>query len=71
MAEQVVTSAFLDTAAVADRYAVSRKHIFRLIDAGKIPQPLRIGHALRWRLSTLEQWESAGCPAPVARRVAK
>lgn len=29
---------------------------------GKVPQPLRIGRAVFWRLDELRVWVAAGCP---------
>ena len=30
--------------------------------AGKLPAPVRIGRAVRWRLDELQAWRAAGCP---------
>ena len=46
----------------------STRHIRRLVDAGKAPQPLRLGKSLRWRVETgdpttgILDWIQAGCP---------
>lgn len=47
---------------VAAMLALSRRTVFRLADAGKLPPPLRIGGSLRWRLADVRQWIADGCP---------
>ncbi len=47
---------------VAAMLALSRRTVFRLADAGKLPPPLRIGGSLRWRLADVRKWIADGCP---------
>jgi predicted DNA-binding transcriptional regulator AlpA len=53
---------YVDTQQCAERYKVSGRHWNRLVDSGRAPQPIRFGRLTRWSLSTLEEWEAAGCP---------
>jgi hypothetical protein len=49
----------------ADAAAMFQKSVraWRTWDAtGKIPKPLRIGHATYWRPEELKAWVAAGCP---------
>jgi predicted DNA-binding transcriptional regulator AlpA len=32
--------------------------------AGRLPPPVRIGGSKRWKLTAIEAWVAAGCPAP-------
>jgi hypothetical protein len=47
----------------------STRHIRRLVDAGKMPAPVRLGKLLRWRMKTgdpttgVRDWVDAGCPS--------
>jgi predicted DNA-binding transcriptional regulator AlpA len=41
---------------------LSKRQIFRLNAAGKIPAPVKIGGSVRWRLSDIELWLEMGCP---------
>lgn len=41
---------------------VSTRHIRRLVDAGKCPQPVRLGRACRWPRQVVEAWIADGCP---------
>jgi excisionase family DNA binding protein len=61
-----VEPALLDVRAVARLLDCSWRHVYRLADAGKMPGPVRLGTAVRWRRSDLVAWIDAGCP-PVRR----
>ncbi len=37
--------------------------LYRLAAARKVPRPVRIGGAVRWRRAELLAWLDAGCPA--------
>ena len=42
---------------VASLIGVSRSTIYRMVEAGQFPQPIRIGpRASRWRLSEVLEW---------------
>jgi excisionase family DNA binding protein len=47
---------------VAALLGVSVRHVRRLTDCGKCPQPLRLGRACRWSRRVVEQWIADGCP---------
>jgi predicted DNA-binding transcriptional regulator AlpA len=34
----------------------------RLVDAGRAPQPVRLGRSCRWPRAAVETWIAAGCP---------
>lgn len=40
---------------VAERFTVSVATVWRLAKANKIPQPVKIGHSVRWRSSDIQQ----------------
>lgn len=42
---------------------VSRSHIYKLRQGGRLPLPLKIGAATRWRRSDIVAWLNAGCPS--------
>ena len=70
----VATATHIDADACANRYGISRRHWMRLVDAGKAPQPVRLGRLVRWPISTgnssLEAWEANGC-RPIRHVAAK
>lgn len=55
-----------DVAALLGR--CSTRHLYRMVDAGRMPRPHKLGGLVRWRRGELMDWIAAGCP-PV--RVAK
>ncbi len=52
----------LDVQAVAEMLGVSQRHIYRMADGGKMPQPLKVGSLNRWPQFSIEEWISSGCP---------
>lgn len=52
---------------LAKRLAISVRTLWRLRSAGKIPPPIRLGGAVRWRTADIEAWVAAGCPNPPSR----
>lgn len=51
---------------VAALLACSPKTVYRLVDRGRIPRPVRLGGLMRWPKPQFEQWIAEGCPAPKA-----
>ncbi|MCH8852631.1 MAG: helix-turn-helix domain-containing protein [Planctomycetes bacterium] len=54
--------ALLDVGAVAMLLGCSRRHVYRLAGASKMPRPVRVGALVRWNRAALEKWISDGCP---------
>lgn len=52
---------------VAKLLSVSVRSVWRLRSAGRIPQPLQIGGAVRWRWQQMQDWIADGCPPPSSR----
>jgi prophage regulatory protein len=48
---------------VARLLGISKRTLWRLLSAGKLPAPVRLGNNVRWRLDEVEQWISQGCPS--------
>lgn len=46
---------------------VSERTLWRLLSAGKVPQPVRIGRNTRWRYAEVREWIEKGCPGPSSR----
>lgn len=55
-------AALLDVDALASLLGVSTRHVRRLVDAGKCPQPVRLGGCVRWSRAAVDAWIAAGCP---------
>lgn len=56
----------IDVSALAELTGLSKPTIWRHHEAGLIPRGVKIGRAVRWQLSQIEQWLEAGCPRRVA-----
>jgi excisionase family DNA binding protein len=47
---------------VARLMQISERTLWRLLSAGKVPEPVRIGRSTRWRLNDVRRWIEEGCP---------
>lgn len=53
----------LNIAGVSQLLGVSRSHVKRLRASGRLPDPVRLGHRVLWRVDEIDAWVQAGCPA--------
>ena len=53
----------LDVQQVSSLINASPRSIYRLVDACKMPRPVRLGALVRWRRLDLADWIDAGCPS--------
>jgi prophage regulatory protein len=59
-----MTDLLLRRPQVEARTGLSRSSIYRLMEAGAFPRPIRIGlRAVAWRASDLDRWQAARPPA--------
>lgn len=61
------TEVLADLRGVAARLVVSERTVERMVEAGKMPPPMKLGRLRRWRLADVESWIASGCPAAAAR----
>ena len=47
---------------VAELLGVSSRHVRRVADAGRGPQPVGLGGCVRWPRHVVEAWVADGCP---------
>jgi predicted DNA-binding transcriptional regulator AlpA len=59
---RAASAAMIDIEVFADLLDVSTRHLRRLVDAGKAPQPTRLGACVRWPRHVVEAWLADGCP---------
>jgi predicted DNA-binding transcriptional regulator AlpA len=57
-------SLLVDADAVARMLDISPRTVWRLLSAGKLIEPVRVGGNTRWRVDELRQWIADGCPGP-------
>jgi excisionase family DNA binding protein len=54
--------ALLDVRAVARELGCSVRHVYRLVESGAMPRPIRLGSLVRFNRQNLVEWISRGCP---------
>jgi predicted DNA-binding transcriptional regulator AlpA len=47
---------------------ISPRSVWRLLSAGKMVEPVRIGGAVRWRFHEVKNWIDQGCPPTIGGR---
>lgn len=47
---------------LANKLGVGVRTVWRLRDMGKLPAPIKLGGATRWRESEISEWIVSGCP---------
>jgi len=52
----------LDVDQVAAKLNCSKRHVYRLSDAGRMPRPVRLGALVRWSRQAIDEWVATGCP---------
>ncbi|MGM0857225.1 MAG: helix-turn-helix transcriptional regulator [Pseudomonadota bacterium] len=53
---------YLSDKRIAGRYDVSRATIWRWVQAGRLPKPVKLSPGCtRWRASDIEVWEASNC----------
>jgi predicted DNA-binding transcriptional regulator AlpA len=55
------TPALITAAEFAQMLSVSVRTLWRLRSAQAVPEPVRLGGAVRWRLDEVRQWIAGGC----------
>lgn len=59
----------LDVEEVAALLRCSTRHVYRLVDSGKMPKPVKLGSLVRWSRAAIEDWINGGCePVRPVRR---
>ena len=47
---------------VAAQLKVSQRQVWKMHSAGGLPEPVRIGRSVRWRVDDIDRWVQLGCP---------
>lgn len=55
-------SLLIDTKATAKLLNVCDRTVWGMAKDGRMPQPVRIGRAVRWNREELRAWVNSGCP---------
>ena len=62
-AEPQSTPLLLPAAEAAKLLSISERHFYKLHSSGRVPRPIRLGRAVRWRADELRDWLAAGAPS--------
>jgi excisionase family DNA binding protein len=52
---------------LAQLLGVSTRTLWRLRSAGQLPEPMRLGGAVRWRFDEVREWIAGGCQRAARR----
>ena len=52
---------------LAQLLGVSTRTLWRLRSAGRLPEPMRLGGAVRWRFDEVREWIAGGCQRTARR----
>lgn len=58
----VTEQRFVTVEELAGMIPCTRRTVYNLIDSGRIPAPIKLGRMVRWPVSEIDRWISAGCP---------
>ena len=64
---EAMTSELLTTRQVSEMLNVGQRSVWRWSHSGRMPAPVRIGNAVRFRRAEIVDWLEAGCPRVNAR----
>jgi excisionase family DNA binding protein len=56
------TALLIDAREVASQLGLSERSVWRFARTGRIPRPMVLGRARRWRSEEVRAWIDAGCP---------
>lgn len=62
-APEASPSLLMGRAELARELSISTRSLDRLASSGRLPMPVRLGGAVRWRRADIAEWIEAGCPA--------
>lgn len=63
-----VIPVLLNVEQVSNMLSCSKRHVYRLVDSGRMPQPVRLGSLIRWNRAEIESWIDNGCKPVVVDR---
>ena len=64
LAAKEIAPVLIDVSDLATMLNISTRTVWRLLSAGKMLAPIRIGGAVRWRYQEVHRWIEQGCPEP-------
>lgn len=65
--QKLVSPVLINISQVSQMLNCSKRHIYRMVDSGKMPRPVRLGSLVLWIRTKVEEWVENGCK-PIERR---
>ena len=65
--QQAGTSLLIDVHTTADLCGTSVRSVYRWVEKGVLPKPVRVNGNSRWRRTTINEWVALGCPRRTSR----
>jgi excisionase family DNA binding protein len=59
-----LASAVYEAGEIASLLQISERQVWRLRDAGLLPECIRVGRLVRWSRQAIDRWIEQGCPKP-------
>jgi excisionase family DNA binding protein len=59
-----LASAVYEAGDIASLLKISERQVWKLRDAGHLPECIRIGRLVRWSRQAIDRWIEEGCPRP-------
>lgn len=59
--QAAASAGLMSMADLAAMLACSSRHVYRLVERGRMPAPIRLGRSVRWKRSEIEAWIASGC----------
>jgi predicted DNA-binding transcriptional regulator AlpA len=60
-AQDPPSAELLDVRGVAAMLGCSARHVIRLSDSGRMPQPIKLGALCRWKRKSISEWLENEC----------
>ena len=57
-----VVPELIDINFIAQMLKCSTRHVRRMVNARRIPKPIKLGALLRWIKADIDRWFTEGCP---------
>lgn len=54
--DSIINTTLIDMKFICERLGMMDKWIYKLIQDGRFPKPIKLGRSSKWKLSEVDQW---------------
>lgn len=54
--DSIMNTTLIDMKFICERLGMTDKWIYKLIQDGRFPKPIKLGRSSKWKLSEVDQW---------------